>query len=1311
MNLGISRSALALFLATAFLFTAVPLTVDTPSPVGEAEAAVGDGYVRVGYMNMEISFWNPLTINMVEDYVACYLMYSALWTYDEDWSGPVGDLALEWDQDVMADGSMETYVRITDNAYFRNMGDIESTSQKLTAYDVAWSFNMISNYTGYTFDWYLRDIDHIEVLSDTEIIINTTYEKATLIDDLSGVPILCEDYWSQLGSPVAKAMPPEDQFGTGPFVFEALLANSWYAFKTAPNYYGDDEYAGERTVDIPGIMYIVYTDVNSIALGLNSGDVDVVNLGGSVNTYQETLGVGTSLDIDKYAVSEPGICDVAINAIPDFWDVKGYYDSKLFLRDPAIRKAIMMTLDKSYIVGTLLDNLAEQAASVVQPGQWQADIDEYAFDPAAARLILIAAGYSADSDGNGLLEATSSSMAVQEGWCEVGDELSGIRCEAPDTDQTYYAIAQNWVPDAAVAGIGLVAAQRSEGIMTSKAWYLSDYDVWVWHWGWGPEPIGAALTCWLTEELREGGYNCQGPMGEWWVHGASDEAIDESTGELYTENYTTSPFVDAAMIEEFDMTNESFTGFSSFDQNISIAQRTIDPDERKVILDRLQQVIYDSYTENPPYYDLGLYGVSNANFRGWGNWSEHNGRPITSDLLWVWFDLVPADNLTPEFTSPLSTEYQALVGSEFIVTVQVKDVDGDPIEVNCSWGDGDVELPEELLGDTTVATEITFTHTYDAEASDLLLKISAWDGQQNHEISTSALVDAVTELDYGPVFVSGSLVGTPASPVYVDQAVEWSVSASDAETDETGELKFTWDWDDDTYDVGTQTPTELGGVVTDTQTHTWTEGGTKEVRVWIYDGYGDDEASVIHNVSALKTYTVLEDTAPYSLSVSDISWRPGSWVPITGTAIDDDPGTLTFTWVWDDDTFNVTEVDNTNPGSTVSNSVMHTWAADGDYPVTLWVDDGEDGHNMSVTTTAVISSTANAKPTALSLVQDPDPGWVDEDITFTASANDGNGDALTMTLEFGDGELAVATTEGGTTAAQTVTFTHTYTTEGPFSATLYVDDGTDNTSLASVTVRVNLNSPPEISLQSSFNTAYNTTFEMAPMEVSDADGDVVTVWYDWGDETPMTMGDAEDLYSATHVYKAIDTFTVTVYADDGTGLEGHNKSATVPVTVSEGNFRPQVTNLVKSPATSMHYVGDVITFTVTFIDTEGNNVTVRIVFDDGTSDEETVDTEPMIASTVNFTHAYEEVKDFVVVASVTDGEDHSNMTAHSRPMDVQVLSQPSETNWLLIGGIFLLIVVVIAVAVLLMKRKKGAQPAGDAGMEGMVDPENPPPPN
>ncbi|MCU0860681.1 MAG: ABC transporter substrate-binding protein, partial [Thermoplasmata archaeon] len=459
-------------------------------------------------------------------------------------------------------------------------------------------------------------------------------------------------------------------------------------------------------------MVQVQEGAPGLCLAMNSGVEDTVVLTGDVPSFVEVVGNHAAVNVIKAAVQENGICDVAINAIPEYFRTPTYGTGHIALLDPEVRRAIMMTLNKDYINEVLLQGLSTEAASVIDPGFWHKVIEnQLPYDPAAARAYLEANGWT-DGDDDGYLEATSTAFGVQKGYFEVGTELSGIRCQAPDTDPTYGYIALVWEGCAEQAGIGLIPTIESEITMINEAWYQADYDIWIWHWGWGPEPIGGALSCWLTSEIEGGGDNCQGPMGEWWVT---------------ADNYTDSPYVDAAMIDEFDMDGVEFIGFSSFDQNYSMAAHTLDIDDRKVLVDRLQQMIYDSYTENPPYYDLGLYAYTDERFVGWGDWAAHTGRTTMSDLLWLWFDLAPrGDNLPPVFDTPLLPAYEAAVGEMITFEVVVHDPDGDPIMVNWSFGDGEMTVTE-LTMDTAVPQTVLQSHVYTAVAADLELWVSIHD--------------------------------------------------------------------------------------------------------------------------------------------------------------------------------------------------------------------------------------------------------------------------------------------------------------------------------------------------------------------------------------------------------------------------------------------------------------------------------------------------------------------------------------------------------------------------------------------------------
>ncbi len=297
---------------------------------------------------------------------------------------------------------------------------------------------------------------------------------------------------------------------------------------------------------------------------------------------------------------------------------------------------------------------------------------------------------------------TEDSYAYTNCGVAVGTPLTGIRCQAPDTDPTYYDITIAWRDWAAEAGIGFDSTQESEGYMTTTSWYQADYDIWVWHWGWGPEPLGGALSCWVTSEIEEGGDNCQKPMGPWWYG---------------PDNYTDAP-------SAWGLTGP----YSAFDQNFSVASETLDVTERKAIVDKLQQWVYDSYCENPPYYDLGLYGFTDVRFSGWGDWEAHNGRPITSDLLWTWFDLVPAANKPPIFNTGLLSLYEPKVNTTQTFSVTISDPEDDPIQVNWSAGDGIGSYTQDVTGTTSEPTTITWDYTYLTPTTESLeAKVTIWD--------------------------------------------------------------------------------------------------------------------------------------------------------------------------------------------------------------------------------------------------------------------------------------------------------------------------------------------------------------------------------------------------------------------------------------------------------------------------------------------------------------------------------------------------------------------------------------------------------
>ena len=1294
---SITTRAMAVLLVLIMGFGVVPGVIFGHPAVENAAAA--SKIVKIGQLS-EILIWNPMTIDMTEDFIACYLMYSELFTYDQDWGGPVGDLALTWNQTTHPDNTMTTWINITHNAYFHGKNatgkaDPRDTSHPLHASDVVFTYNLIMNNEGGAWNTYLEGVTSVVAVDDYTVRIDTESTKSTLIDDLSNIPIVPEYLWNDPDSPQYSnpymGMNPSDNIGSGPFVFDSWLKASWYKFMAVPSqyYHASQDYG--RVVQIDGVLYTVYSDTQALALAMNQGIEDVVVMTGDVNVFRNVLGgAGTKVHVIKQVVNENGITDIAINAIPasvngnptDF-RTSEYAKGNPVLQDPFVRQAIMMTLNKDYIVNNIMYGLATKADSVVQPGYWHKTIqNQVQFDPAAAKSLLIAHGYS-DINGDNILEATSSALSVQNHWVTVGTPLSGIRVQAPNTDPSWGVMAETWAGWASQAGIGMVASVENEGTMDRAAWYNGDYDIWVWHWGWGPEPLGSDLSVWKTDQLTQGGDNVQMPMGPWWF--GVDNATASPTGEPY----------------------------SAFDENFTAAVNTLDKADRKAIVDKLQQWVYDSYCENPPVYDLGLYGYTDYRYEGWGDWVMHPGRTVYSDMLWLWFDLKSAANHPAFFNQPLDASYDILQGTPKTFSVTVSDSDSDPLVVNWTFGDG-TSAQNTLTGDTSVPSVVSQTHTYSTLGNALTLNVSVWDHVSGHEVKVPATVNVLSSPNLGPVI--RSMTFSPSQPVYVGTQTTWTATALDAESGTSGQgLLFTWTWGDGTYTVHHVSTLANGVPYTDSQTHTWNILGAYDVTVSVWDGF-DVQQNALHNVTTSLPYTVSVNTQPSAPVISTIDFFSGLPVNCSAISTDADADQLSFTWDWGGGDYSVTTHE-PSPGVLATSTVLHTWATDGDYPVTVYVDDGH-GHNVSSSAVAHISSAGTeVPPCGLRLAMYPNPGIANNEVWINISASDANRDPLTFYVDLGDWVgLVGAATAGGTDGQQYVNISYTYADDGRMPIIVYVNDsfpdGSHNVTGPFDVSVLPENSAPDFTLQSHYTAFYNKTITAAPVTISDPDSDTLAVWYDWGDDTGLSEGNAT--YVGSHVYKALGTFTLTVAVNDS---QGHNVTQSREFTVTDANLMPDIMTFTYEPLRAKNYVGDKFWFNVTVKDFEGDPADLVISFGDGTPAESihltlTPDTN---SSVQTFEHNFSAVKvdGYAVVVSVSDGMDHFNMTPKQSKATIVISEKPGKGG-LSLAVIGAVVVVVAAIALLLaflmMRRKKMPERAEEGGMEGMAPPEAPPPP-
>ena len=245
-----------------------------------------------------------------------------------------------------------------------------------------------------------------------------------------------------------------------------------------------------------------------------------------------------------------------------------------------------------------------------------------------------------------------------------------------------------------------------------------------------------------------------------------------------------------------------------------------------------------------------------------------------------------------------------------------------------------------------------------------------------------------------------AVAGGPYSGEAGTTLIQFDGSRSSDQDGDT--LSFAWDFGDGT------TATDM------MPTHTYSAAGNFVVELVVEDGQGgraSDVTSAAISAPPANIAPVADPGGPYT-------GEPGQMITFDGSASADPNGdALTYSWNFGDG----------SSGSGVNPT--HTYAAAGNYTVTLTVRDGRL-ESAPVTTTAEIAvPPANRAPVA-----DPGGPYSGEtgvEIRFDGSASsDPDGDSLTYAWEFGDGSTGSGATP-----------THRYASSGVYEVTLIVNDG------------------------------------------------------------------------------------------------------------------------------------------------------------------------------------------------------------------------------------------------------------------------------
>jgi probable HAF family extracellular repeat protein len=221
----------------------------------------------------------------------------------------------------------------------------------------------------------------------------------------------------------------------------------------------------------------------------------------------------------------------------------------------------------------------------------------------------------------------------------------------------------------------------------------------------------------------------------------------------------------------------------------------------------------------------------------------------------------------------------------------------------------------------------------------------------------------------------------------------------------------------------------------------------------------------------------------------------------------------------------------------------------------------------------------------------------------------------------------------GTTAAGSVV-SHTYAQAGNYTVTLMVSDGKLDSLPSSVVVAV-FEQVPVASAGGPYSGAKNAAIRFDGTASSDADGDPLTYFWDFGDGT---FGSGA---SPTHAYARSGVYTVTLVVSDGIV-----NSTPARTTVSVNNTAPMA--LLSGPASAFKLT------TLTWngsgsSDANGDTLSYHWNFGDGST---------ATTATPTATHSYAAVGSYRVTLTVNDGEASSSPAA----LDVAIQSRPPIAN-------------------------------------------------
>ncbi len=558
---------------TARLLGAGALTVALLLPAGSpAAAAIDDNILRLG-TTQAMDATNPFQATLVESYEAFELSWDQLVGFGPNLE-PIPAFAESWER--AADGKSWT---------FKFRPDLKwSDGQPATAEDACFSWQLhldaIKDETGIGYDYLTPGIKDAGVTKvecpDATTMIATTDDNTNRILQ-TYAPIIPKHIYGEMDYKTIGDDPfdvPADGsglVGTGAYQLVEYKVNEFARFKRNPNYWGPQGAADE-------IIMQFFSTNDTLFQALKKGEIDYARK----LSPEQFKQLQSDPEIVTVAGKSNGWTELGFNTYGTGTGktIEGGGPSTKALQDPAFRDALGYAIDKQRLVDNVIGGLGDigstQIPPVMQDGltgtKWHKDpAVPRTFDLELAKQKLDAAGYVLDASGQRLDKE--------------GKPIS-LKLVHPDYDPNFAKSGQfikDWFE---ALGINVTAKAYESGALidimlppeAGSASNKADYDMFIWTWSWGPDP---------NDPL--GVFNC--------------DAIGGSSDSLWCN-------------PEYDALYKS-----------QLTAAT--PQDRKVIIDQMQDMWYDAAPYHILFYDDNLHAYRKDKYAGFQN-QPADGTPLFS---------------------------------------------------------------------------------------------------------------------------------------------------------------------------------------------------------------------------------------------------------------------------------------------------------------------------------------------------------------------------------------------------------------------------------------------------------------------------------------------------------------------------------------------------------------------------------------------------------------------------------------------------------------------------------------------------------